>query len=237
MEKGSYYQVVRKLIVSRIETGEYEPGDKLPSERSLSSELSLNRNTVRHALLILQREGKIFRLERKGWYVSPIRLIYNPANHINFSRLAASQGMSAHWTTEDHGIIDPTERLEIDGEEFAAETRVYEMSNTYYLNSQKVAYTVTYLDAARLPDIVPKTVSRALTQVVEEEYGYALHQRNLLIRPLLLPKDITTILNISHGSPGIYVRRTKTDGAHAVLTVEHEYWRFDAIEMRVDTAS
>jgi DNA-binding GntR family transcriptional regulator len=32
----------------------------------------------------------------------------------------------------------------------------------------------------------------------------------------------------------LYVRRVKTDEDGAVLSLEQEYWRYDAIELRVD---
>ncbi|WDP91561.1 MAG: GntR family transcriptional regulator [Desulfobacter sp.] len=234
MQKNNSYQIVRQLILKQIKEGTLLPGDKLPSERALCSDLSLNRNTVRHALLLLQREGKIFRLERKGWYVSTLRLSYNPVDHVNFARLAASQGLGARWSTTDLGTTTMDRETDSGKEGFAMGRPVYKMENIYFLEEQKVAYTLTYLDKELLPGIVPKTVDRAMTQVIEEEYGMALRQRNLLIRPLLLPRKITLQLNISLGSPGIYVRRTKTGPGGRVLTVEHEYWRFDAIELRVD---
>lgn len=235
MEKNCIYTLARDFILSRIASGALRPGDKLPSERELCSELSLNRNTVRHALLLLQREGRIFRLERKGWYVNPERLVYNPANHVNFARLAASQGRKASWTTTDNGVMTVSDEVEAGGREgFPIGTSVYEMENVFSLDDQNVAYTLNYISVDRLPGIVPKTAQRAMTQVVADDYGIRLRQKSLLIRPQLLPRDITTLLGIPHGSPGVYVRRIKTDGAGEVLTVEHEYWRFDAIELRVD---
>jgi len=235
MEKSHYYIIVQDIILKRMVNGELKPGDKLPSERALCAELSLNRNTIRHALLKLQRDGKIFRLERKGWYVNPIRMVYNPANHVNFAQLAASQGRKAEWTTEDNGIITIEDDMETYTDEgFKAGTEVYSMGNTFFIDGQKVARTLNYINVEKLEGIVPKTTERAMTQVVEQDYGLRLVQRNLLIRPLLLPRDVTSKLGISHGSPGIYVRRIKTDGHETVLTVEHEYWRFDAIELRVD---
>lgn len=235
MQKGNFYQKARQHILALIHSGQLSPGDKLPSERCLCEELSLNRNTVRHALLLMQREGRIFRLERKGWYVSPVRLIYQPANHVNFARLAAEQGMDAGWTTDDMGIIAAGEAIDACGDDgFPDLQNVYQMENTYLLNEQKVAYTLTFLHADKLRGIVPKTVERAMTQVVKDDYGISLVQRNLLIRPILLPKDVTSILGISYGAPGIYIKRIKTNGSDCVLTVELEYWRFDAIELRVD---
>lgn len=235
MVKERYYQVVRELILKRLKSGDLRPGDKLPSERQLSEELTLNRNTVRHALLHLQREGRIFRLERRGWFVNPIRLVYNPANHVNFARLAESQDRVAHWTTEDNGIVIVSDKIDAGGEEgFSDGTPVYEMENIFSLDGQKVAYTLNYLHAEHLAGIIPKTAERAMTQVVQDEYGFSLAQRDLLIRPQLLTRDIAHSLDLSHGSPGIYIRRIKTDDAGNVLTVEHEFWRYDAIELRVN---
>ena len=235
MAKTSFYQIAKKYITKMIDSGQLRPGDKLPSERALCDKLSLNRNTIRHALLRMQREGKIFRLERRGWYVNPIRMIYNPANHVNFAQLTASQGRKASWTTEDNGIVTVTDETDAGGKDsFPIGTKVYEMENIFFIDDLKVAYTLNYLNAEELKGIVPKTADRAMTQVVQEDYNLTLQQRNLLIRPLLLPQEITTQLGISPGSPGIYVRRIKTGGAETILTVEHEYWRFDAIELRVD---
>jgi len=234
MGKRLFYQIVRELVLNLMKSGELRPGDKLPSERKLCEETGQNRNTVRHALLMLQREGKLFRLERKGWYVNPIRLVYDPANHVNFARLAASQGREATWTTTDNGILTVDEDSHAAGAEgFPLGGQVYEMENIFYLDGQKVAYTLNYINAERLKGIVPKTKERGMTQVVEEEYGVKLVQRNLLIRPQLLSRKISSELGISHGSPGIYVRRIKTDGSSEIMTVEHEYWRFQAIELRV----
>ncbi|WBF67412.1 GntR family transcriptional regulator [Desulfovibrio subterraneus] len=228
-----YYQIVREHVLQLIQSGALAPGSQLPSERTLCNELDLNRNTVRHALQLLQREGRIFRLERRGWYVSTRRLVYNPARHVNFARLAATQGFEARWTTTDNGVVEITPDMPEDGG-FVQGTMVYEMENEFYLDNQKVAYVVSHLHAGRLKDIVPKTVSRALTQVVQEEYGISLLQRRLLIRPVLLHKQVTDMLGLSHGTPGLYVRRVKTDEDGAVLSLEQEYWRYDAIELRVD---
>jgi len=234
MKEQRYYQIVRKIILEQLKSKALLPGDKLPSERDLCEQTGQNRNTVRHALLMLQREGKIFRLERKGWYVNPVRLVYNPANHVNFARLAASQDREASWTTTDHGIMVADVDNEAGGEDgFPAGIEVYSMENVFSLDGQKVACTRNYLNTERLPGIVPLTARKAMTQVVEQEYGIPLVQTNLLIRPQLLNRNISQELGITHGSPGVYVRRTKTDGKDTVLTVEHEFWRFDAIELRV----
>ncbi len=53
-----------------IEERRFGPGDRLPSERSLLSELDLGRSALRHALQDLEDEGKIWRHVGKGTFMS-----------------------------------------------------------------------------------------------------------------------------------------------------------------------
>ncbi|GFK93863.1 Putative transcriptional regulator of 2-aminoethylphosphonate degradation operons [Fundidesulfovibrio magnetotacticus] len=234
MDKPKFYQAVRELILAELASGALRPGDRLPSERALCARTGMNRNTVRHALLQLQKEGRIHRLDRRGWYVTPARLTHNPARHVNFARLAAAQGRAARWTTVDRGapLLDGAHEACGPGL-FPARTRVYEVENVFFLDGQKVAYVRNFLHAGRLEGIVPRIRDRAMTQVAAEDYGVALVQTDLLVRPEFLPVEVCAELDVPRGSPGLYIRRVKTDGAGQVVTVEHESWRFDAIELRV----
>jgi DNA-binding FadR family transcriptional regulator len=53
-----------------IETGRWAPGRKMPTERELSSEFGIARNTVRRALKILENEGAIMRDVGRGTFVA-----------------------------------------------------------------------------------------------------------------------------------------------------------------------
>jgi DNA-binding LacI/PurR family transcriptional regulator len=52
---------VESLLRERIESGKYEPGDRIPSERELCEELNVHRRAVRTAIQVLEREGLILR--------------------------------------------------------------------------------------------------------------------------------------------------------------------------------
>ena len=49
--------VVIAVLADAIRAGLFEPGDLLPSERSLASQLQVSRNVVREAVDVLRREG------------------------------------------------------------------------------------------------------------------------------------------------------------------------------------
>lgn len=60
--------VVDKLLV-RIQSGEYPPDSRLPSERALAAELGVSRNTVREALDVLEGREMVRRRQGSGSFV------------------------------------------------------------------------------------------------------------------------------------------------------------------------
>lgn len=62
-----------------IELGIYKPNEKLPSVRALANDLGINPNTVQRAYTLLEDEGLIETLPKKGVYVKN----YLKINNIN----------------------------------------------------------------------------------------------------------------------------------------------------------
>jgi GntR family transcriptional regulator len=58
-------------LLKLIEQGMYEPGEQLPSESNLASQLGISRPTLREALFNLEQEGIILRKHGVGTFVDP----------------------------------------------------------------------------------------------------------------------------------------------------------------------
>ena len=63
---GQIKDGLRKLIV----TGAMLPDEKLPSVRSLATELAINPNTIQRAYAELEREGFIYSIPGKGCFAA-----------------------------------------------------------------------------------------------------------------------------------------------------------------------
>lgn len=63
------YLQLRELIRTKIEEGEYQPYDSIPSENELAAEFNTTRPTVRNAVDALVEEGLLRRVQGKGVYV------------------------------------------------------------------------------------------------------------------------------------------------------------------------
>jgi len=66
------YEQIEEQVIWLINSGVYEPGRKLPSLRTLSSELKLNINTVKRAFQELEAKGIVYSAQGKGVFVSQI---------------------------------------------------------------------------------------------------------------------------------------------------------------------
>ena len=65
-----YMQLARKLTAA-IETGQWQSGEALPSERTLTEALGISRVTARRALKVLSDEGTISKNRGTGTFIAP----------------------------------------------------------------------------------------------------------------------------------------------------------------------
>ena len=68
-ERTVYLQLM-DYIKQRILSGEYKPGDKMPSVRELAMEAEVNPNTMQRALSELERLGFLYTQRTNGRFVT-----------------------------------------------------------------------------------------------------------------------------------------------------------------------
>lgn len=66
-----YGRDLARVILSRCEDPEFVPGGRLPNERALAAEFGVPRTLVRHALTVLEAEGRISREVGRGTFLRP----------------------------------------------------------------------------------------------------------------------------------------------------------------------
>jgi len=64
------YEQIKEQIIKLINCGELKSGDQLQSLRQLSSELSININTVKRALSELEEQGIVYSVAGKGVFIA-----------------------------------------------------------------------------------------------------------------------------------------------------------------------
>ena len=72
-DKRAIYEQVMDRLSDLMLIGALEPGDKLPSVRSLAVELSINPNTIQKAYIELERQGYVYSVKGVGSFVADIK--------------------------------------------------------------------------------------------------------------------------------------------------------------------
>lgn len=71
IEPQRLYRQIAEQLMSLISQGEFEPGQRLPAERDLATQLGVSRPSVREALIALEVQGWVEVRTGSGVYVQP----------------------------------------------------------------------------------------------------------------------------------------------------------------------
>ena len=98
----------RELILNKA----LEEHQQLPSVRELASQLTINPNTIQRAYKELEREGYIYSMKAKGYFVAPLRDDVQLARkNENIKLLENAVKELVYLGTEEKEVIDLIENI------------------------------------------------------------------------------------------------------------------------------
>src|SRR2546430_3827104 len=113
-----YYQL-KEIMREKISSGEWQPGDLIPSERELGEQYGISRMTARQAITELVNEGLFYREQGKGTFVSRHKITQQLIRLTGFTedikargqrpctKVISAQMFAADETTAEKLRIDP----------------------------------------------------------------------------------------------------------------------------------
>jgi GntR family transcriptional regulator len=94
------YQQIKALITHSLQSGEWKPGELMPSEVELAARFKVSQGTVRKAIDELAAENLVVRRQGKGTFVATH---HEERAHFRFLRLMPDEGVPHH---PDNRIIE-----------------------------------------------------------------------------------------------------------------------------------
>ena len=82
----------RELLEGLLADYRLRPGDRLPSERSLSEAWGLSRTTLRSAVALMEQDGRLLSRPGAGTFVAPEKYTRRLQGLLSMSQSAAEQG-------------------------------------------------------------------------------------------------------------------------------------------------
>lgn len=226
------YQQIKALITQSLQSGEWKPGELIPSEVELAGRYKVSQGTVRKAIDELAAEHLVVRRQGKGTFVAS----HNEARaHFRFLKLMPDEGVPHH---PDHQYIE-VKRIRA-----AAEVaRLLDLKSgdavVYIKRLMSFGGAPTILEEMWLPGQLFKglTAERlaeykgAMYGLFESEFGTRMIRATEKIRAVAADAGAAEFLKVPEGTPLLCVDRVSfTYGDKAVelrrglyLTASHHY--------------
>ncbi len=146
-----YYQLM-DVIIEMIEEGKLKEHDQIPSERELCDVYDISRATVRQAVLMLEKEGIIYKEHGKGTFVSPIKVNQDLLKFYSFTEEMRKIGKVVETTVLAFETIgaqgDLCRKMKLD-----EDTQLYKIVRVRYADHEPMMVVTTYVPCDRFPGL------------------------------------------------------------------------------------
>jgi phosphonate utilization transcriptional regulator PhnR len=228
------YLSIKAQLQMRIQNGALKSGDRLPSERELCAIFNTTRVTIRESLVQLEASGAIWRVDRRGWFVTPERLWLDPTQNTNFHKLCIEQGREPKTVMLDGRVttvpLDVMAKLALQPFD-----QIYLLNRLRFADDRAICYCENHCLPARVPDLLKHDLNGSLTELYQQQYGLVYTSMHLSFYPTAMPPQAAEALGVMEGRPALQLSRLNYDQYGRVLDLDVEYWRHDSLRIEVDT--
>ncbi len=201
----SQHQKVKHHVLSRIESGEWLPNDKIPSEFGLVKQLNISRSTVNRALKELTREGYLTRIQGLGTYVSDKKTKYtlleikNIADEIR--ELGGEYTCDVLAMEEREADSHISQRLEVQ-----QDTPIFFSRIVHFMSGTPLQLAERYINPAFSPDYL----SQDFYSVSTSDYLFSqgpLTEVEHTIEAVMPDDEVKDILQLAANEPCLIIHR------------------------------
>lgn len=240
MQKGLpiplYYQIKTRLL-EQIESGQLKPGDRVPSERELTERYGVSRMTARQALVELETQGYLVRVQGKGTFVATPKFEQPLALLTSFTEDMRRRGLEAGARVLSVGEVPAGRRV---GQALGiAETAlVFRLERLRLAGGEPMALEASHLDAAYFPDLhLLDFADVSLYEVLRERYGIRLVRATQSLEAVPADGHQAELLHVREGTPLMLMERTSWDQQGRPVEHVRSYYRGDRYRFMTELLS
>jgi GntR family transcriptional regulator len=199
------YQRIQSVIRKRIDSGQLQPGDAVPSERDLARTHHVSLMTARHALAFLEREGLVERRRSIGTFVAPPKIHFNKL--MSYTEQMAARTLAAGAKVLLAKIIDheneAAARLSL-----PPKSGIIKFERLRHASGEPFAVETCYLSAPEFPGLLNASLeSESLFGILERDYKVELSYADEEVDATAADPRIADLLAIPRREPVLRIRQ------------------------------
>jgi len=190
------YMQVKEYLQGKIESEHWREGAILPKDEELCRELDVSRITLREAMKILVKDGRLERIPGKGTFVIGQKLEQNLNKFFSFTRWATENGFRpASRILRVQVIESPNHVATHLG--IAAGDKVTYIERVRLGNDEPLMAEEIWIAAALCPSIHLKDLANiSLNEILAKDYGIGLASAMESIETRLADKHVKDLLDL-----------------------------------------
>lgn len=201
-----YYQL-KEILEKRIKSGEFETGDRFPTDEELCNEYGLSRGTIRRAVDILVEEGWLRREQGRGTFVTSPQLSPVYFRLANFSDDMRTRGLEPS-TQLLHLRVIPADGAVAEQLQLCPGEEVIEIARLRLADGKPMAYETRYLARSLCPELLEEDLEHeSIHSLLIDKYNIPLIRACHTIEARVLNDHEADLLEVEPGSAGFYVSR------------------------------
>ncbi|MBG0786553.1 MAG: GntR family transcriptional regulator [Anaerolineaceae bacterium] len=223
-----YIQVKQKLM-ERIQSGEFNDGDMLPTENALREEFDVSRATIRNALNEIENERMIVRKRGVGTIVKKPKFKKELMKLQSFTNLMRSRGLTPRKETLTVEIIDTPKEVE-EHLKNRQSNKSWFLKRLLLADEKPIGLQYLYLpnNLTFSPDDLVNMQS--FYELVKEKHNIIPSFAEEVLTATVADAETASIMQIEEGAPLLTVWRTVYDEDGAVFEVSNLLYIADSFE-------
>lgn len=202
------YHQLKEILRERIRSGEWKPGDLIPSERELSEVYDISRMTARQAITELVNEGVFYREQGRGTFVAQNKITQQLLHLTGFTEDIRSRGQQPSTRVLAASMV-PADEVVAEHLRITAGDPIFVLRRLRLADDEPLAIEVSMLHFKGCERLAEEDLEhQSLYQLLESTYGVPLMEADQEIEAGLASEEEAKILGVAPGSAVLYTRRT-----------------------------
>ncbi|WP_336853436.1 GntR family transcriptional regulator [Sinomonas albida] len=201
-------------ILLRMAKNELDPGERVPSERTLMDQFGVSRITVRAAIGRLVNEGHLVRVPGKGTFVSE-GAVQSTLHLASFTQEMEAQGHKPSTIVlEAVQSTPPPATAKALGLGSAAEA--YHIRRLRLADGRPVSVDDAWYNASLAAGLLDIDLTGSIYRALASDFGHQIDRARQTVRAEGAPPDVAVLLGAEAGSPVLAFDRVSFSGDHAI---------------------
>ena len=236
MGKTIMYERIYADLLAKIQSGDYQPGDRLPSEKESAEFYGVSRITAKKAMDMLADEGLIEKKRGHGTYVKNLKAKSDNQKIVNFLREHSDGKRVASKKVLDKTVISADQEV-LENLQLEEGAKVIRIERVRYADEKPMYIETNYLDYQWVPEALEKDFSKESLRVYYVNHCHIkLAKAEEKIYSILADERRARLLQVEEGAPLIYVKRVSYDENKIPREYVEAYYRADTYYLTVELA-